>query len=247
MRLYIIRHGETDWNRRRLLQGHSDVPLNENGIRLAEVTGEALCGIPFDLCIAGPLTRTRQTAVCVLKHNRAFLEKWGKPGEPDITDFKPLTAEMETRLPDGFPLLTDERIIEANFGTWEGFGCGPCNMEIPVENFRDFFKNPALVKMPEGAETTEDVKRRTAGFLRALSEAPAFRDKTILVATHGFAVRAMLNPFYEDPSDFWQGRAPYNCAINLLETDAKGKLCLTVRDKIYYDEKLAATYTDKKG
>ena len=42
MKLYIIRHGETSWNAEGRLQGQTDIPLNENGIRLAKITGEAL-------------------------------------------------------------------------------------------------------------------------------------------------------------------------------------------------------------
>ena len=42
MLLYIIRHGETDYNVEGRLQGWSDIPLNEKGRKLAEVTGKAL-------------------------------------------------------------------------------------------------------------------------------------------------------------------------------------------------------------
>ena len=71
-----------------------------------------------------------------------------------------------------------------------------------------------------------------AEFLREL----AARDdgKTYLVATHGCALRCMLNPFYEDPSDFWQGRVPYNCSVNKIEANA-GELKLVEMDKVYYD------------
>ena len=41
MKLYIIRHGETDWNKEKRLQGQSDTQLNEYGIELARITGEA--------------------------------------------------------------------------------------------------------------------------------------------------------------------------------------------------------------
>ena len=47
MKLYIIRHGETSWNAEGRLQGQTDIPLNENGIRLAKITGEALKEVPF--------------------------------------------------------------------------------------------------------------------------------------------------------------------------------------------------------
>ena len=46
MKLYIIRHGETSWNAEGRLQGQTDIPLNENGIRLAKITGEALKEVP---------------------------------------------------------------------------------------------------------------------------------------------------------------------------------------------------------
>lgn len=59
MRLYIMRHGETEWNVRRLYQGHSDIPLNENGVALAEITGRGLRDIPFDLAFTSPLRRAR--------------------------------------------------------------------------------------------------------------------------------------------------------------------------------------------
>lgn len=36
MKLYILRHGETDWNKNKLLQGKSDVPLNDKGRELAK-------------------------------------------------------------------------------------------------------------------------------------------------------------------------------------------------------------------
>ena len=38
MKLYILRHGETDWNKEKLLQGKSDVPLNEKGRTLAKAS-----------------------------------------------------------------------------------------------------------------------------------------------------------------------------------------------------------------
>lgn len=62
MRLYIIRHGETAWNKEKRMQGRCNVPLNEEGIRLARETGVGMRDIPIDLVISSPLDRALETA-----------------------------------------------------------------------------------------------------------------------------------------------------------------------------------------
>ena len=66
MKLYIIRHGETDWNKNKLLQGKSDVPLNDKGRELAKASAKGMKDIPFDLVFTSPLERARETARLVL-------------------------------------------------------------------------------------------------------------------------------------------------------------------------------------
>ena len=75
MKLYIIRHGETAWNKELFLQGQTDIPLNENGRELAQVTARALQMVPFDLCITSPLLRAKETAQIILGNRTIpFLE-----------------------------------------------------------------------------------------------------------------------------------------------------------------------------
>lgn len=66
MKLYIIRHGETDWNAKKLLQGGSETILNENGRKLAKLTGEALKDVPFKRAYSSPLHRAMETAKLVI-------------------------------------------------------------------------------------------------------------------------------------------------------------------------------------
>lgn len=67
MNLYIVRHGQTDWNKAVRLQGRSDIPLNEYGRELARKTGEGLKDVSFDLAFTSPLSRARETAELILK------------------------------------------------------------------------------------------------------------------------------------------------------------------------------------
>lgn len=54
MKLYIIRHGETSWNKQKKLQGQRDIMLNDAGIRLAELTGEGMKDIDLILSFQVP-------------------------------------------------------------------------------------------------------------------------------------------------------------------------------------------------
>lgn len=65
MNLYIIRHGETDWNKTRRMQGRTDIPLNEFGIHLAEETAKGLRDTKFAAVYTSPLGRAVQTAQIV--------------------------------------------------------------------------------------------------------------------------------------------------------------------------------------
>lgn len=62
MKLYIIRHGETEWNKEKRLQGQCEVPLNEYGRELARITSKALCDTRFDIVYSSPLSRAYETA-----------------------------------------------------------------------------------------------------------------------------------------------------------------------------------------
>lgn len=65
--LYIMRHGKTDWNALHRLQGRTDIPLNAEGVRMAENACREYAHINFDVCYCSPLIRAVQTAQAVLR------------------------------------------------------------------------------------------------------------------------------------------------------------------------------------
>ena len=206
MKIYIIRHGETDANALGVLQGWTDIPLNQSGIELARITGEAMKDIKFDAAISSPLSRAHQTA-------ETFLAASGN-----------VHVKLEY----------DDRIKEAFMGDWEGLKCGKKGCDIGEENMKVFFSDP--FELPgggfPGGETIQQVCDRSQQFLRELIARDD--DRTYLVSTHGLLLRAMLNMFYEDKKDFWHGHIPYNCVINIIDAEG-GKATLTGDDLIFYD------------
>ena len=66
---YIVRHGQTDWNAKKLVQGHTDIPLNATGEKQAKEAAEKLRHIKFDQAFSSDLMRAKRTAeIITLEH-----------------------------------------------------------------------------------------------------------------------------------------------------------------------------------
>ncbi|MBI3797562.1 MAG: histidine phosphatase family protein, partial [Deltaproteobacteria bacterium] len=80
--VYLIRHGETLWNREGRCQGVTDIPLTEKGYHQAHAIAKALAEKPLSLILSGPLQRTRETAAIIAAsqglpvETRAELREW---------------------------------------------------------------------------------------------------------------------------------------------------------------------------
>lgn len=203
MKLYVLRHGKTQWNALRKVQGAADIPLAEEGISLARKVGETLKEIPFDLCFSSPLKRATQTAELVL----------GKKA-------------------DKIPIILDKRIQEIDFGILEGTRFKDEKGNMINREMEIFFTDPNRFSRPENGENISDILKRTKEFWKEITTDTDLRDKTILISSHGCAVRALLQNVYHDPENFWHGCVPPNCSINLVEVK-DGHTVLIEEDKIY--------------
>jgi broad specificity phosphatase PhoE len=93
-RLYLVRHGEADWNASGRLCTRTDRPLTERGRDQARQLGARLTGIRFDAVVTSPLQRAAETAALIL-------EGAGRPDTPAID--------------------RDGRLVEVDFGPFEGW------------------------------------------------------------------------------------------------------------------------------
>ena len=95
MKIYVVRHGQTDYNVQGLFQGRKDIPLNSIGLKQAEETAKKFQDIPVDVILVSPLIRARETAKYVANVTgvkpiieqdlveRSFGDMEGKPNRED--------------------------------------------------------------------------------------------------------------------------------------------------------------------
>lgn len=113
-RLALVRHGQTDWNLQKRIQGSSDIPLNETGLGQARATGALLARRAWDAAYASPLGRAMETARVI-----AAATGLGEPGaiagvtERAYGEAEGLTSEeILTRFPEGVEIPGQESRAE---------------------------------------------------------------------------------------------------------------------------------------
>lgn len=175
MRLFVARHGQTQWNAENKVCGRTDLPLTEEGIAQAKILAQKATELELDLIIASPMLRARQTA-----------------------------GAVADRL--GIPVIVDERLIEQDYGIFEGV-----NRRDPgfLENKSHFaFRYP-------GGESMMDVAHRVYGLLEDVKR--EYDGKNVLLVCHGGVCR-IINTYFEDMtnSEFFH-YSPDNASVREYE------------------------------
>jgi len=135
--IFLVRHGETEWNRVRRYQGWGDSPLTDQGRAQAGAIGHLFCTLPearsADL-LASPLGRARHTAEIIC-------ECLGRSS----------------------PVRFDERLRELSFGSWDGFARADIAALMPGA-FDDERRDEWYFATPDG-ETYEVFAGRVGAWL----------------------------------------------------------------------------------
>ncbi|QLE56910.1 histidine phosphatase family protein [Nostoc sp. TCL26-01] len=103
VRLLLVRHGETEWNRQTRFQGQIDVPLNDNGREQARKAGVFLQDVAIDFAVSSSMLRPKETAEIILGHH----------------------PQINLELQDG--------LREISHGLWEGKLEAEIEQEFPTE------------------------------------------------------------------------------------------------------------------
>lgn len=161
--VYVVRHGETDWNIVGRIQGHTDIPLNDLGLQQAHMLKEKLKGIEFSGAFSSNLSRAHTTA-------EILLEKRQLP-----ISVSPALRERS--------FASWEGQLFKDFEAW-------CHKEKPVISFSSI-QHYLSHKVHDNIESIAETYQRVCGYV--LSQIQNYYGSKVLVVTHGGVMRAILD------------------------------------------------------
>ena len=166
--IFLVRHGETEWNRIRLYQGWRDSPLTPQGVAQAEAIGRVLCRVPeasgADI-VASPIGRARRTAEIIAEC---------------LSNAECLGNNRGGRRPIRF----DERLREISLGSWDGLDKREIRRRAPELFIGEGSRWEWYFGSPDG-ETYDCFAGRIAAFLADLGDAP------VIAVSHGVTTRVL--------------------------------------------------------
>ena len=130
MNLYVMRHGTTIWNEKKITQGRSNNRLSKSGIELVKQRSIEYKDVKFDLIISSPLFRTIQTANIMNKYHNVKIIKDERIIEIDQGIF---TGRAHSSLSDEEKLLKEKRSKECGMESIE-------EVYLRAKKFLDYIK-----------------------------------------------------------------------------------------------------------
>ena len=162
--LVLVRHGESDWNRRNLFTGWRDPDLSEKGVREADGAGKLLKGsnIAFAIAYTSALKRAQRTLELILT----------ELGQPDLKTIK------------------DKALNERDYGELSGLNKDEARKRWGEEQVLVWRRSFDIA--PPGGESLKDTAARVLPYYKAHIWPDVKAGRNVLVAAHGNSLRALI-------------------------------------------------------
>jgi 2,3-bisphosphoglycerate-dependent phosphoglycerate mutase len=160
--LTLVRHGQSEWNKKNLFTGWTDVDMTDEGRAEVHATAKLLADIPFDIAYTSDLKRARETLDIILHALKR---------EP-------------------VPIVIAPELRERNYGAWNGKNKEEVRAEYGDEQYwavrRGWSARP-----PEG-ESLEDTAARVIPFLKGPIMSDMRSGRSAIVSAHGNSLRTIV-------------------------------------------------------
>lgn len=188
-RLILLRHGQSEWNKKNLFTGWIDIPLSPEGMQEAINAGKEIAETPIDLIFTSTLIRGIMTAMIAMGENKAGkvpvilhkgegkLDEWGKCYSP----------ESEKEL---IPVIRAWELNERMYGELQGMNKQKTKETYGEEQFR-LWRRSYDVAPPHG-ESLKMTAARTLPYFEKNILPELKKGKNVLISAHGNSLRSIV-------------------------------------------------------
>ena len=188
-KLVLLRHGQSEWNRRNLFTGWVDIPLSEAGIEEAINAGKRFSAIPFDIIFMSSLIRAQLTAMIAMSvHDEGkvpvVLHPDAKRQEEWAKNYNPKASEMT------IPVIAAWEINERMYGELQGLDKDETRAKFGPEQVKIWRRS--FDKSPPNGESLKDTAARSIPYFENQIVPHLQEGKNILVSAHGNSLRSIV-------------------------------------------------------
>ncbi|MEW5801037.1 MAG: histidine phosphatase family protein [bacterium] len=207
LKILVIRHGETSWNKEKIFRGRVDISLSEIGQKQAGLLGRRLSIHPIKSIYTSPLKRAVETALAVQK---------GQTGST--------------------PIIQDDHLIDIDYGSWEKKSHLQVRQEYP-EPYEQWLRAPHTVQIPDGENLSSIRQRIEIFLDKLVIQHGQVEDSaTIAVISHRVIIKILFcSVLGLDNSHFWQVKQD-TAGLSILDYQAERFILASLNDTCHLNE-----------
>ncbi len=183
MKLILMRHGQSAWNKENLFTGWVDIPLSEQGIRESIEGGKKIAHLPIDVVFTSTLVRAHMTtALALLQHESKRVPVFQHPGQP--------WSEMHGKQDRTVPVFMAEALNERMYGELQGLNKAETAKKYGKEQVHVWRRSFDVA--PPGGESLSMTAKRTLPYFQKTIMPHIEQKKNVFVSAHGNSLRSIV-------------------------------------------------------
>ena len=188
-KLVMIRHGQSDWNKRNLFTGWVDIPLSQEGIQEALAAGHLIANIPFDMIFVSALVRAQMTMYLAMSvHKGGKIPRVIHNPEKGHIGWDEIYSEEAKQ--HCIPVIEAWQLNERMYGALQGLNKDETRRKFGADQVQ-IWRRSYAVAPPEG-ESLEMNAKRTIPYFQEIILPYLLEGKNVLLVAHGNSMRSIV-------------------------------------------------------
>lgn len=188
-KLVMLRHGQSEWNKKNLFSGWVDIPLSTEGIEEALQAGRLMKHLDFDVIFVSELIRSQMTACLALSVNQSGkVPRFIRTLDPHHKGWD--TVYSDKAIDVCIPVYPAWELNERMYGALQGLNKAETKEEFG-ESQVQLWRRSYDIAPPQG-ESLENNAKRTIPYFEQMILPWLKKNKTVLISAHGNSLRSIV-------------------------------------------------------